>query len=350
MKTTKILATMAFAASMAFWAASCGGSSDGYTEGGEGGGSGGHGTASVKSQTKAKADEVTAVLDSIDAAVAADDQEFLAAHGISPAEAADADLLVMAKARVIDGLHIAGLDGECGVSAECLAEWVDSMVYNGEEWENSGDGEYDQACRMVIDVNGTCEEYAWKFLDAEAMAFGNTACNELYETAGNLGMASNYIKVEAGRCKKKTKCTIQTDQAPEERGFLHAIYGYTKEACGEAEPSSSSSAGKSSASGAGYNYDACIRTVTTETHCTEYCYDSHDSNQQTWAQQMKNLPASYGVYEDGLCDTSDYPVACDPHYEEFQGGAYVGVIKIVEHVNNIGWCHNDDEEDDSGEE
>ena len=345
MKTTKILATVAFAASMAFWAASCG---DGGSS--SSGGSGGNGGRSAKSLAQEKADQVQAVLDSIDVAAAMGNEAILAHFGITSAEAADADLLVAAKARVIDGLRIAGLDGECGVSAKCLAHWVDSIVLDAEKWENSGDGEYDQACRMVIDVNGTCEEYAWKFLDAEAMAFGNTACNELYETAGNLGMASNYIKVEAGRCKKKTKCTIQTDQAPEERGFLHAIYGYTKEACGEAGSSSSSSAGKSSASGAGYNYDACIRTVTTDTHCTEYCYDSHDSNQQTWAQQMKNLPASYGVYEDGLCDTSDYPVACDPHYEEFQGGAYVGVIKIVEHVNNIGWCHNDDEEDDSGDE
>ena len=345
MKTTKILATMAFAASMAFWAASCG---DGGSS--SSGGSGGNGGRSAKSLAQEKADQVQAVLDSIDVAAAMGNEAILAHFGITSAEAADADLLIMAKARVIDGLHIAGLDGECGVSVKCLAHWVDSIVLDAEKWENSGDGEYDQACRMVIDANGTCEEYAWKFLDGEAMAFGNTACNELYETSGNLGMASAYIKVEAGRCNKKVKCTIQVDQAPDDVGFLHAIYGYTKEACGEAGNSSSSSAGKSSASGAGYNYDACIRTVTTETHCTEYCYDSHDSNQQTWAQQMKNLPESYGVYEDGLCDTSDYPVACDPHYEEFQGGAYVGVIKIVEHVNNIGWCHNDDEEDDSGEE
>ncbi|MBO7131135.1 MAG: hypothetical protein J6V65_03200 [Fibrobacterales bacterium] len=337
MKTTKTLIAAAFAVSMAFWAVSCGDS----------GSSSGSGGPSVKSQAKAKAAEVTALLDSIDAAVASGDQEFLDAYGISAAEAEDAALLLMAKARVVDGLRIAGLDGECGVSVECLAEWVDSMVYNGEKWEYSGDGEYDQACRMVIDVNGTCEEYAWKFLDAEAMAFGNTACNELYESMSGIGMASNYIKIEPGRCKKKIKCTLQFDPAPEERGFLHAEYGYTKAACGEVDPISSSS-GRSSSGGSSGNYDAVVHQISSETHCNEYWYDSRNKEQRTWAEQVMKLQETHPEYgmSSGACPTEGYPVTCDPIYKPLEGGESMGTFKIVEHVNHEGWCPSEDDEEE----
>ncbi|MBO7501252.1 MAG: hypothetical protein J6T45_07875 [Fibrobacterales bacterium] len=349
MKTTKTLIAAAFAVSMAFWAVSCGDDSSS-------GGSGGNGGHSAKSLAQEKADQVKAVLDSIDVAAAMGNDAILAHFGISSAEAADADLLVAAKARVIDGLRIAGLDGECGVSVECLANWVDSIVLDAEKWENSGDGEYDQACRMVIDANGTCEEHAWKFLDAEAMAFGNTACNELYETAGNLGMASAYIKIEAGRCNKKVKCTIQVDQAPDDVGYLHAIYGYTKEACGEAGNSSSSassSSGKSSASGGSGNYDAVVHQISGTSHCNEYWYDSDNNEQRIWAQQVMELSETHPEYgmSSGACPTEGYPVTCDPIYKPLEGGESMGTFKIVEHVNHEGWCPSeDDEEDGSGDE
>ena len=344
MKTTKTLIAAAFAVSMAFWAASCG---DGGSS--SSGGSGGNGGRSAKSLAQEKADQVKAVLDSIDVAAAMGNEAILAHFGITSAEAADADLLIMAKARVIDGLHIAGLDGECGVSVKCLAHWVDSIVLDAEKWENSGDGEYDQACRMVIDANGTCEEHAWKFLDGEAMAFGNTACNELYETSGNLGMASAYIKVEAGRCNKKVKCTIQVDQAPDDVGYLHAIYGYTKEACGEADPSSSSSsAGKSSASGGNAKYDAVVHQISGTSHCNEYWYDSDNDKQRTWAQQVMELSESHPEYgmAEGRCPTEGYPVTCDPIYEPLEGGEDLGTFKIVEHVTNVGWCPSEDDEEE----
>ncbi len=341
MKTTKTLIATAFAVSMAFWAASCG------DDGGSSGGSGGNGGRSAKSLAQEKADQVQAVLDSIDVAAAMGNDAILAHFGITSAEAADADLLIMAKARVIDGLGIAGLDGECGVSVKCLAHWVDSIVLDAEKWENSGDGEYDQACRMVIDANGTCEEYAWKFLDAEAMAFGNTACNELYERTGNLGPASAYIKVEAGRCNKKAKCTIQEDLAPTERGFLHAEYGYTKEACGEAGNSSSfasSSSGKSSASGGSGNYDAVVHQFAGTSHCNEYWYDSRNSEQKNWAEQVVTIEMAH--MESGPCPTDDHPVACDPKYQVMEGAEYLGTFKTVSHVTNIGWCSAEADEDE----
>ncbi|MBP5351903.1 MAG: hypothetical protein J6Y56_08085 [Fibrobacterales bacterium] len=342
MKTTKTLIAAAFAVSMAFWAVSCGDDSSS-------GGSGGNGGRSAKNLAQEKADQVQAVLDSIDVAAAMGNDAILAHFGITSAEAADADLLLMAKARVIDGLGIAGLDGECGVSVKCLAHWVDSIVLDAEKWENSGDGEYDQACRMTIDANGTCEEYAWKFLDAEAMAFGNTACNELYERTGNLGPASAYIKVEAGRCNKKVKCTIQVDQAPDDVGYLHAVYGYTKEACGGVDPVSSSSAsGKSSASGGSGNFDAVVHQIAGTSHCNEYWYDSGNTAQKNWAEQVKALSETHAEYgmEDGPCPTEGYSVTCDPVYGPLEGGESLGTFKIVSHVTNIGWCSTGDDEEE----
>ena len=294
MKTTKTLIAAAFAVSMAFWAVSCGDDSSSGGSGGNGGNGGNGKSASTK--VREMAAEVKAILDSVDLAVATQDEALLDAYAMSLSCAENSDCVAATKARLITERAYPGLDGECAIEERCLNRWNDSLLVAVEMWEWAGDEEYDQACRMTIDANGTCEEYAWKFLDAEAVAFGNTACDALYDNVQAAGIAA-YAKVEPGRCAKKVKCTIQVDQAPDDVGFLHAIYGYTKAACDGADPvSSSSSAGRSSASGGTGEYDAVVHQISGTSHCNEYWYDSGNSEQRTWAEQVMNLNETHPEY------------------------------------------------------
>ena len=343
MKTTKTLIATAFAVSMAFWAVSCG---DDSSSGGSGG-NGGNGK-SASTTVREMVAEIKATLDSVDLAVATQDEALLDAYAMSLSCAENSDCVAATKARLITERAYPGLDGECAIEERCLNRWNDSLLVAVEMWEWAGDEEYDQACRMVIDANGTCEEYAWKFLDAEAVAFGNTACDALYDNVQAAGIAA-YAKVEPGRCAKKVKCTIQVDQAPDDVGFLHAIYGYTKAACDGADPVSSSSAsGKSSASGGSGNFDAVVHQISGTSHCNEYWYDSGNSEQRTWAEQVMELNETHPEYgmATGPCPTEGYPVTCDPKYQPLEGGESLGTFKIVSHVTNIGWCSTGDDEEE----
>ena len=341
MKTTKTLIATAFAVSMAFWAVSCGDDSSSGGSGGNGGNGGGK-TASTKVSEMVA--EIKATLDSVDLAVATQDEALLDAYAMSLSCAENSDCVAATKARLIAERGYPGLDGECAIEERCLNRWSDSLLVAVEMWEWAGDEEYDQACRMTIDANGTCEEYAWKFLDAEAVAFGNTACDALYDNVQAAGIAA-FAKVEPGRCAQKVKCTLQFDQAPEERGFLHAEYGYTKAACDGVDPVSSSSAsGKSSASGGSANYDSVVHQFAGTSHCNEYWYDSRNSEQKNWAEQVVTIEMAH--MESGPCPTDDHPVACDPKYQVMEGAEYLGTFKTVSHVTNIGWCSAEADEDE----
>ncbi|MBP5188932.1 MAG: hypothetical protein J6Z50_07360, partial [Fibrobacterales bacterium] len=148
---------------------------------------------------------------------------------------------------------------------------------------------------------------------------------------------------------KKVKCTIQVDQAPDDVGFLHAIYGYTKAACADVDPVSSSSAsGKSSASGGSGNFDAVVHQIAGTSHCNEYWYDSGNTAQKNWAEQVKALSETHAEYgmEDGPCPTEGYSVTCDPVYGPLEGGESLGTFKIVSHVTTLGWCSTGDDEEE----